>query len=270
MKIFCLYQSKNEGLINNRAVLEQSKLMSDGIIILDDNSTDDSFPDEIIKDSHVIEYLKLPEKDMHEGINMSVLLNLAHKHGADWCYFPGGHYRYKGDIKGFKTKLLEYDKLGITHVNLRWFTMWDELNYRNDGEYTVANRYFCDVWKLQPHTWFKTKTAHCTHPENSTEIHTVMDDVFSITYGRDSVEKRNKKFDLYSKMKGMDENFNHYLDEKVTLELFDLKKMKELVVESNKVMPKYWIMWNGFCFLDNRIIDAVLEQELRLKNERDN
>lgn len=266
MKILALFQSKNEGVDNVKAVIEQAKIMSDGLIILDDGSDDNSFPPEVLKDPIILEYVKLPPKEMFEGINMSVLLNIAHAWEADWCYFPAGHYRYIGDLKNFKEQIKMYDTLGITHVNLRWFTMWEKGKYRDDGKFDPKNRYFCDIWKVQPHTWFKIKTAHCTHPENMKEFHTVMDDVASVTYGRDSPEKRKKKYEQYSKMKDMDETFEHYLDTDVVLKDYDEEAMMKVVNESNLLVPKYWVNWVGETFIDQRLLINIAKG--LIKDER--
>ena len=233
MNIIGIVQLKNEKE-NIKALLEQARVMSDGIIIVDDNSTDNTFTPEILNDPIILEYVKLPEKEMFEGINLSVLINLARKHGATWCYNPMGHYRYRGNINDFKEQIKLLDSEGITHVNLRWFTMWNSNQYRVDGKYDVSKRWHCNIFKLQPDTWFKVEKSHCVHPESNIEVHYFMSDIFEVNYGRNDKVKRQKKFDLYNKVGDGKETFDHYLDKDVVLVDYDKKKMSELVYKYNE------------------------------------
>jgi hypothetical protein len=255
MRIIALLQAKNEGTKNLKEILEQAEIMSDGIILLDDASTDGSFTDEIKNHPLVLEYVKLPEKNgMFEGINMAVLLNFARKHKADWCYFPAGHYRFIGDLNNFKENVEKADKYGLTHLLLKWFTMWNDKEYRADGEWNPERRYQALVWKLQSHTWFKCLPAHCTHAENDFEVCAPMSSLATVQWGRHTLDERKKKYELYSKM-GLKETFEHYVNEEgIVLKPYDERKMMEDVKLWNANFCPQWIVWNGVCYIQYEIM----------------
>ena len=251
MRLISIFQSKNEGIKNVKEVIAQTKQMSDGLIILDDNSTDNSNPPEVINDPHIIEYVKLPEKEMYEGINMSILNNLLRKHRADWTYLCGGHYRYIGDLKSFKQRITELDNIGFTHVNIRWLTLWTPTHYRNDKSYNNPYRRYCNIWKMMPNTNFNFQRAHCCHPENQIEVHTILTNFVSINYGRSDKKQRQDKYDLYTKLEKIDktnESFKKYLEEDVPLKEYDEEEILKNVRNDYNGLP-VWIRWNKNTFI---------------------
>ncbi len=261
MKVVALIQAKNEGLDNLRELLKQAEIMSDGVIILDDHSTDDSFPDEIKKHPLVLEYYRFPvDKDFYEGINMSILINLARKYKADWCYFPGGHYRFAGELSKFKDMIKELDAEGVTDINMRWFTYWDDKRVRIDNKFYAPQRYYTVGFKVQDDTYFDLKQAHCSRPISYFEVHALLNDVISLNYGRNTPEKRQRKYDTYSKMEGLHPldyvSFESYIEKVPEEELreYSIEDMIKLSNELNKHMTLRWVILNNNFYIPREYV----------------
>lgn len=264
MKLIGLIQVKNEGIGNLRAILKQAEVMSDGVVILDDNSTDDSFPDEIKKHPLVLEYYRIPfNKEFYEGINMSILMNMARRNKADWCYFPSGHYRYAGALDKFKELISKYDEEGYTHINLRWFTYWDDKRVRIDNKWYPPHRFSTNIFKLKGDTNFKLLQAHTTHAASIIEVHKIMDDVINLNYGRNTPEKRQKKYDFYKGMGGLHpldyEAIEAYIEEVPEEHLKELthEELINLTRSLNNRFLSEWLIFNGERYIPERYLRKI-------------
>lgn len=240
MKIIACLQISNASDCIEPLLKQYVQMGVDEMIILLDQNSDDSH--EVIKRlqkeypgfiSEVFD--ATPYKSaMMEGINMAILMNLARKRGADWIVHGGRNYRWVGPLKKFRGMLEDADKRGITHILIKYFSIWKKgrdgkYYYRVDGQYEPGKKLpWCGIHKLQRDTWFSMSISHEMHPHASKEC---MGLLLGFTYkhiGNLDIRNRAEREKRYRERGKCDpSNYVHMLDsdDKVLLKEYDENAM---------------------------------------------
>jgi hypothetical protein len=245
MKLGVLLQLKNAPETLSELIQQYELMNVDEVILLIDNSAPDfvKYAKKVQEEHPILTVIfdASPYKtEMHEGINMSILMNLAHMRGLDWVVHGGRNYRWIGDLKEFKHKIWFLDQLGLTHLFIKWYSMWKlgedgSINngwYRVDKEFNPCQRRWCGIHKVQRHTWFKMVVTHDMHPQSPYENRAYLTDFAYLHVGDVDPENRKERVNRYrTKAFGADKaspnDYSHLLteDKNVLLMKYDEKEM---------------------------------------------
>lgn len=133
-RIICQMRIKNEERWLNE-VLDQIALVADGIVILDDGSTD-STPAICRAHPAVIEYHHQSNLPLDEVRDKNFLLQMALKHDPDWLLCMDGDEVLEDTAAERMLTAIRHCPPQVSTLDIQFLYMWDDLqHYRTDGIY---------------------------------------------------------------------------------------------------------------------------------------
>lgn len=225
LRIIALIQTHNE-IDNMPAVLEHLDNYCDGIIMLDDESTDGTF------EKAVSQKLLLKVQKVRNGFedtrNRNILMDLVSFFFVDWIFTLDADERFDKRYDGIYSLLdSKYDVLGFRYVNL-----WDnEHTYRVDFDPTnhqgvaLRRRMFRNMGRSQIYS-LDNKKIH-VNPVPTTQPHEYTP-ILILHYGTLTSQERLSKVEFYLKEDPIEINYEtwyrFYEDTKVVVA--DIKDIK--------------------------------------------
>lgn len=142
MKIIGLLQARNEERFI-KGWLENIAPAVDGIVALDDGSTDETWK---IISAHekTLDVIRRPVgKDWNEYINQVSLIQAGRRHRADWFLCLDADERIEDRLsRDIRTLLVQADERKVDALSLHLRDLWnDRFNYRVDGIWANRGRY---------------------------------------------------------------------------------------------------------------------------------
>ncbi len=133
-RIICQMRIKNEARWL-KDVLDQIALVADGIVILDDGSTDET-PQICQAHPAVIEYHYQDNPQLDEVRDKNLLLEMALRHHPEWVLCMDGDELLEDTATERILTAIRHCPQHVSTLDLLFLYMWDDLNhYRTDGIY---------------------------------------------------------------------------------------------------------------------------------------
>lgn len=133
-RIICQMRIKNEERWL-KDVLDQIALVADGIVILDDGSTDET-PQICQAHPAVIEYHYQDNSQLDEVRDKNLLLEMALKHNPEWVLCMDGDEILEDTAPERIFTAIKHCPPQVSTLDIAFLYMWDDLqHYRTDGIY---------------------------------------------------------------------------------------------------------------------------------------
>ncbi|NLR56938.1 glycosyltransferase [Chitinophaga polysaccharea] len=215
--IICLIQVKNESKYLSE-LLTHLEQRCDGIILLDDGSSDNSY-EMAVSDKILIKARKKPSAYFNDLENRNLLLQLGHLVLADWFFFMDADERFHDNYSDLRSIANIED---VDSVSFRLVHVWNEADkYRKnlpEGEDGIVRRYrmFRNKGYMQINS--KREIHFLAMPYRRNEYHA---DVLLIHYGLMDSAVRKEKYIKYLKQdsNGVKQGYgySYLLDENIEL-----------------------------------------------------
>ncbi|MBK6912087.1 MAG: methyltransferase domain-containing protein [bacterium] len=133
-RMICQMRIKNEERWLND-VLDQIALVADGVVILDDGSTDNT-PALCAAHPAVIEYAYQAGASLDEARDKNLLLQMAMRHRPDWLLCMDGDELLEDGAAPRIYDAIRHCPAHVSTLDVQFLYMWDDLDhYRSDGIY---------------------------------------------------------------------------------------------------------------------------------------
>lgn len=160
MKIIGLLQFRNEERFI-RGWLENITPAVDGIVAVDDGSTDETF-NIISAHDKTLEVIRGPRgREWDEYTNQVTLIKTGRRYGADWFLCLDADERIEDRLcKDIRSILVQADRSNVDAFSLQLRDLWnDRFHYRIDGMWANRGRYRL-FRNVNTHTKFDPRRIH--------------------------------------------------------------------------------------------------------------
>jgi glycosyltransferase involved in cell wall biosynthesis len=211
--IVALIQSRNN--LDIQEFLSHVAEHSDGIILLDDGSTDTTYED--ARHPKLLMKAKKQHKEFNDLENRNILLNLASFVNSEWFYFIDTDERFDQRFQNVRDAITR-------PADIVWFKvihMWNkEGYYRKDYPLSIngvqyKSKMFSSIGRCQIYS--EARFHFNPTPYHSDKIY--RSNILLLHYGNFSKQQREYKYDFYTKNDtlGDQSNYDHLRDEHVVL-----------------------------------------------------
>lgn len=221
-KVIALIHTHNE-IVHIQEVLNHLDEICDGIILLDDESTDDTY--EVAKSEKLLLKVRVNREGLNELRNKNLLLDVASFIKTDWCFIIDADERlaiYGKSLSSLLDNSIEAYCFYLVHL-------WDNVNtYRTDvpekspiGSAGILHRWraFKNIGRTQILSDIKFHFKHTPYQTDRKKILPIV----IIHYGMLLKEKRHQKYSnyLHHDSTANHKNYKYFLDINVAVKPLD-------------------------------------------------